>query len=263
MAESEILGVLRERRFSPGREDDDRAILEQTADRLRAAGVAVTVVAGEEFPAREWSPRLVFAMCQSTAALAALDALAARCPVVNAPAAIRNCHRFNMLPRLDAAGVPQPRWRLVRHEPPAAFHAGVWLKRGDVHAMEAGDVRRVATESEWKTAMDDLSQRGVGRVIVQEHAEGSVYKFYGVTGGFFRAYGLEPGRERAAASLAAAGAAALGLEVYGGDGVSMSDGRLVLVDVNDWPSFSRCRDDAADAIARRLLEILEGKRRAQ
>jgi hypothetical protein len=86
-----------------------------------------------------------------------------------------------------------------------------------------------------------------------------VYKFYGVAGGFFRAFGLPAGHERAAASLAAAGARALGLSVYGGDGVSAPDGSLALIDFNDWPSFSRCREDASVAIAAHLLDVLKNE----
>jgi glutathione synthase/RimK-type ligase-like ATP-grasp enzyme len=93
--------------------------------------------------------------------------------------------------------------------------------------------------------------------VAQAHREGDVYKFYGVGGRFFRAFGLAPEREAAAADLAARAARAVGLEVYGGDGIASSDGTVALVDLNDWPSFSRCRDDAAAAIAARLREIVE------
>ena len=41
----------------------------------------------------------------------------------------------------------------------------------------------------------------------------------------------------------------LGLEVYGGDCIVRQDGTFAIIDFNDWPSFSRCRNDAAKAIA--------------
>ena len=43
-------------------------------------------------------------------------------------------------------------------------------------------------------------------------------------------------------------AAAVGVDVYGGDAIIRADGSFCLIDFNDWPSFSRCRDAAADAI---------------
>ena len=44
----------------------------------------------------------------------------------------------------------------------------------------------------------------------------------------------------------------LGLEIWGGDAIVKGD-RFSIVDFNDWPSFSRVRNDAARAIARRSL----------
>ena len=50
-------------------------------------------------------------------------------------------------------------------------------------------------------------------------------------------------------ALAEAGAAALELEVFGGDCVRDVNGSLWLIDLNDWPSYARCRFEAAEAIA--------------
>jgi hypothetical protein len=256
MAEREIIGVYREERFSPGKVEDDRAIIDLAADGLRRAGHPVRMIDGDDLPPLDNRPALVFAMCQSDAALAWLDEAAKHSPVVNHPDAIRACYRVNLVEKLARAGVPQPRWAFAGSEFPSDLGPGPWLKRGDVHAMEAGDVRRVPTSAEWAAVVADFEQRGIRRSIVQAHVEGIVYKFYGVTGGFFRAFALPAGREDEAAALAARGAAALGLEVYGGDGVAGPDGSLTLIDFNDWPSFSRCRDDAGPAISRRLLEIV-------
>ncbi|MEA2625925.1 MAG: hypothetical protein QOD06_1970 [Candidatus Binatota bacterium] len=251
------IGVYREERFSPGRVDDDRAVLDSVADRLREQGVAVRAFDGDRLPSPDVAERLVFAMCQGERALAWLEALGRETVVVNPPRAIRNCYRTRMLERFAAAGVPHPTSALAESSPPADLASGPWLKRGDVHAMEAGDVRRVFGEAEWRQALGELRERGVASAVVQDHAEGTVFKFYGVAGRFFRAYGLPSGLERAAEEIAAAGAAALELEVWGGDGVAGPDGSIRLIDFNDWPSFSRCRDEAAAAIAGHLLDRLE------
>ena len=261
MDRHKVLGVYREKRFSPGRVEDDAAILDLTAAELRAFGIVVEMIDADRLPARDHEVALVFAMCQGDAALAWLDGLAGRSTVVNSPRAIRSCYRVRMVERFASAAVPQPSWEPAAGAFPAHLGSGPWLKRGDVHAMETGDVRRVFTEADWSRAMSDFSRREIRQGIVQSHVEGQVYKFYGIGGGFFRAFGLPREREEAAAALAAVGASALGLEVYGGDGVCGPDGSLTLIDFNDWPSFSRCRDDAARAIAGRLREILERKNR--
>jgi len=253
------LGIYRERRFSPGKENDDRAILDAAADRLRAGGVTVRMHEGEVLPSLAQAPALVFAMCQSAEALDWLDRAAAGTIVVNHPDAVRACYRVNLVDRLDRGGVAQPRWAPADQELPAGLGEGPWLKRGDVHAMQAGDVRRIFSAGEWRSVLGEFQSRGIRQAIVQQHVEGIVYKFYGVGGGFFRAYGLAPEHEAAAAALARDGAAALGLEVYGGDGVCADDGTLSLIDFNDWPSFSRCRNDAGEAIGKHLLARLENR----
>lgn len=255
MGHSYFLGVHRERRFSPGKVADDAAVLERVAVGLRQAGIEVRLVDPDEGLPEDLSPSLVFAMCQSAEALAWLDRLERRSKIVNSPGAIRACHRVAMAERLSEAGVPTPRWRLAGTDFPAELGPGPWLKLGDVHSVHPADVRRVEGEREWREAREELASRGVARAIAQANVDGPVYKFYGVTGGFFRAFGLAPGFENAAREAAAKAASALGLEVYGGDGVCLDDGRVALIDVNDWPSFSRCRDDAVPAIVQRLLEI--------
>jgi hypothetical protein len=257
--EAEVIGVYREERFSPGKVEEDRAILDLAAAELARAGRAVRMVHGDRLPRLAEPPALVFAMCQSDEALAWLDRAAAGSIVVNHPDAIRGCYRVSLVARLARAAVPQPRWALAGPLFPDGLGAGPWLKRGDVHAMEAGDVRRVFSEKEWATVAADFQRRGIRQAIVQQHMDGAVYKFYGVKGGFFRAYGLRDGLEGSAAELARRAADAIGLEIYGGDGVAAPDGSLVLIDVNDWPSFSRCRVEAGAAIGRRLRQLLGTK----
>lgn len=48
-------------------------------------------------------------------------------------------------------------------------------------------------------------------------------------------------------------AGAVVVDVYGGDCIVRPDGTFCVIDFNDWPSFSRCRGEAAEAIARLAL----------
>ncbi|MCC6850495.1 MAG: hypothetical protein IT294_18565 [Deltaproteobacteria bacterium] len=255
-----LVGVFREPEYSPGRVDDDAAILERTRDALAACGMTLRL-GGVEILADE-APAAVLAMCQSDRALAALDRAAAAIPVMNHPDAIRACHRRETVHRLTAAGAPLPATRIV---PTAAGRprdvlAPCWVKRGDVHAMAADDVVFAATADALEATLADFAARGIAHAALQAHVEGVVVKFYGVADGrFFRCYtheGTVPAPMPALWNVARAGAAALGLDVFGGDLVVASDGRPFLIDVNDWPSFARCRDEAADAIAGYAIDRL-------
>jgi hypothetical protein len=122
-------------------------------------------------------------------------------------------------------------------------------------------VRRVTDAAGARAALAELAGRGVEMAVLEAHVPGRTVKFYAVRGtGFFRAY-AEDGSEQAAPpaawhEVADRAAEALGLSIYGGDVVVDASGAAAVVDVNDWPSFSRCRADAAEAIAAHLLARL-------
>ena len=271
-----ITGIAREAIYSPGKLEADRAILEETAVRLRTRGATVRILPAEQVGLARGSA-LVFAMCQGPAALRGLRRLArAGIPLVHGADAILACHRRRMIPLLARAGVPRPEARLLDCARPsraalawaeARGAGGIWVKRGDVHATEAGDVSRVHGAAEATTVLATLADRGVRRAVLEAHVPGRTIKFYGVTGtAFFRAFeGDDPEPTQAPATWQAIGeqgARALGLAVYGGDIVIDDAGRPWLVDLNDWPSFSRCRKDAATAIADYLLARLRIHREA-
>lgn len=250
-----VVGILREPEYSPGRVEDDAAILERTCEVFADRGIDVSF--GDADLLTRTTPTAVLAMCQSAASLAALDrCVAAKVPVVNSPDAIRACYRHETVRLLAASKAPFPATRIVatgRDRDAIVDAAPCWVKRGDVHAMAAEDVVFAATAREVEAALDDFAERGIARAALQTHVEGVVVKFYGVVDGrFFRCF--TPGEDVPAPlptlwDAAHAGARALGLEVFGGDLVVDASGRATLVDVNDWPSFARCRDEAAEAIA--------------
>jgi len=255
-----LVGVFREPEYSPGRVEDDAAILERTREALATRGMSIRL-GGIELLDGE-PPAAVLAMCQSNRALAALDRAAAGVAVMNHPDAIRACHRYETVGRLVAAGAPFPATRIVMTATsrPADAVGPCWVKRGDVHAMTGDDVVFAASPDALDAALADFAARGIERAALQAHVEGVVVKFYGVADGrFFRCFtqeGLVPAPIPRLWNAARAGAAALGLDVFGGDLVVAPDGAPFLIDVNDWPSFARCRDEAADAIAGYVLDRL-------
>jgi hypothetical protein len=254
---TDFLGIARERVYSPGKVEDDRAILDAVADHLRATHSVAVVSADDPLPAVT-ATTVVFAMGQGPAALAAMrDWEAAGVRVINSVTGIENAHRRRMLAAFAHHRVPHPDSVVLEADPRAALPAwveqGAWLKRGDVHATEPDDVVRVADGDAARTALAAFARRGIATACLQRHVDGAVVKFYAVRdGAFFAWFGdveLAPATVAALQRLAEHGAAALELDVFGGDCVCDGNGDLWLIDLNDWPSYGRCRFRAAEAIA--------------
>jgi len=255
-----FLGIAREPVYSPGKVGDDRAILDEVAARLRRRGHQVRVVDPTDAPSSVDLGTIVFAMCQGPRALAALEQWSrAGVRIVNTPQAIADCHRLPTLEAFARRGIRHPESLIVATdgsaELPDWLEKGAWLKRSDVHAVEANDVVRLEDNSAAARWLASFATRGIGTAVLQRHVEGDVIKFYAVRGGFFAAFPgegareLAPDDERAMRELAARGADALGLEVFGGDVVRERSGVFTLIDLNDWPSYGRCRARGADAIS--------------
>jgi len=266
-----LLGVYREQRFSPGRHAaGDAGILDLTRAALERHGYGVTLLQPEALSARPPEVCVVFAMCQGAGPLAVLAQWQRQgILVVNTPAAIRSCYRRALVTRLGKADLAFPRSVVVPlHGVDAAIDVwppfsdaaeGCWVKRGDVHAMQADDVVFVRHAVDWQARVARFRQRGIRHAIVQEHIAGSEIKFYAVRGHGVLHYvapyepdppPLDPDRLQA---LVRRVGELFHLDVYGGDCILTPDGKLVLVDVNDWPSFRGCRPQAAGYIARYLL----------
>ncbi len=262
------LGIYREAQFSPGKVEADAAILDCALAALAEAGAETITLT----PERDDRPRaraidVVLAMCQGERQLERLARLEkGGALVINSALAIRNCYRDLLGAGLMRAGVPAPRGVLLdlaagqRAADGLDSARGLYVKRGDLHALGPDDVQRVDGPAALDAALADFARRAVRRVYVQQAIAGTLVKFYGVTGGeYFAAlpeYGvLGRGLELGLRQAAERAAAALGLEVWGGDAI-VSGEDLAIVDFNDWPSFSRVREAAARAIARRALSLV-------
>jgi hypothetical protein len=264
-----VWGIYRERVFSPGKVAADSAVLDASLASLATRGYAVRAWPAESLDDGAGRPAVVLSMAQSRRALNILEAwirLGTR--VVNAVGAVRNCYRRALVARLQGAGICMPRSRMVALESAAELAgeplaARLWLKRGDVHAVQPGDVACVSSPEELARALDHFRAKHIPDILVQDHVEGRVVKFYGVgRQDYFRAYHSATGTEVTTAvpglsAAAARAAAAVGLEVYGGDAVLTGGGNPVLIDLNDWPSFSPCCFSAAESIAGYLAREMQ------
>src|SRR5215470_309831 len=261
-------GIYRELAHSPGRIDADRAILQRVGAVLTERGFDVEYVT----PDAEFDTRFanIFVMCERGPILDRLgNAEKAGSIVVNSPDAIRNTYRHRMVELFARHHVSAPVSRVVASDanqprPPTS----VWVKRYDFHATEPHDVMYAASEEGWRAALHGFARRGIPFVVAQEHVPGDLVKFYGVRNAagpvesnwfewfYHRDQGMlghsfeVSGLRRAAFGAAAA----LGLEIFGGDAIIQADGEPVIVDINAWPSYARYRDRAAHAIADHLTE---------
>jgi hypothetical protein len=273
-------GIYREVAHSPGRIDDDAAIMKRVADALTARNFAVELLPADAVDAALEAPGAnIFAMCEGRENLRRLEiATSAGAIVVNSPNAIGNTYRHRMVELFAQHGVPAPRSQVVSTDlstPPPA--ARVWVKRYDFHATQAEDVIYAASEDGWREALGRFAGRGIPFVIVQDHVPGDLVKFYGVTGGaagvagtdwfewFYHrdkamiGYPFDAARLR---DVARGAAAALCVEIFGGDAIIRPDGEPVIVDLNAWPSYALFREQAAHAIADHLADRFRRRVRA-
>ena len=120
-----------------------------------------------------------------------------------------------------------------------------------------------------------MSERGV-RPYVCAHVKGDLVKFYGVSDTpFFRFYYPDDDGEMKFSNNghngvpkhtpfdeydfmyeANAVANSLDLDFYGGDCIIRDDGERVYIDVNDWPSYSRCYKEAAEYMAIKVIKAV-------
>lgn len=268
-----VWGIFREVTHSPGRETDDEQILRLTAKHLEALGFAVDLKTPEEvLDAGDEQPRAVFLMGER---LDLLDRLArweaAGVPHVNSVRGVLDTYRDRMIARFAEAGVPFVASRLESTaDGRGAFDVPVWVKRADVHNTQEGDVVFAPTPAAIDAALRGLAARGITHAVIQPNVPGDLVKFYGIGAAgpdgppWFRWFyhqdqmlahhPFDPARLVREAGRAAA---ALGLEVYGGDAIATASGGLVLLDLNAWPSFARFREEAAARIAAHLAARFE------
>ena len=258
-----IVGIYREPECSPGRHrSNDTRLLERVADALRGRAMDVDLMSIEEASneALEDQAAVVLSMCQARQSLERLARLEARgARVVNRPRAARNTYRDRLPAILRSAGVRFPATTLVetdgRNPRPIAVDGGIWLKRGDMHASESADVQWIESTDDLLRALGAFRARGIARAALQLHTVGEEVKFYGLADGSFfhwfhsgRNGRADPDADRLR-RLVERSARAAGLDIFGGDVIVEPSGELTLIDLNDWPSFAPCRDEAADAIA--------------
>jgi len=277
-----LAGIRRNVEFSPNHRGNDNAIYLLTAEKLEALGCHVVHYTEDEIlNAADIKEDAVFTMARSKKVVRRLQQWEQEGKiVVNSAIGIEQCYRTNMTNRLVEQNVPYPKSVIVSTENPTEqtfkvlADANFWIKRGDFHAIHKEDVTFVKSIEEGIEMLEEYALRGIEEAVISIHLPGDLVKFYGVAGTDFfywfypneahhskfnnelvngktKKYFFDPDMLR---SFSQDAADALMVDIYGGDAVISPHGDIHIIDLNDWPSFAPCREEAAHHIAQRIYQ---------
>lgn len=276
--------VTRGTEFSPGENTaNDRAILTAVGTELRQMGYEVTIADETTFsPDAAKDADVVLHMARRMTVLMRMARIGVR--VINHPRSVLTVatSREQTFSKLQEAGIGVPLWWAYDPEEDEMFQCEEhlqallpgWVKGTRTTGAVKGDVSYVTSPLEADSRVMMLAAERVPDIVVMRHVEGDLIKVYCVPqAGFMHwCYPQEQGHskfgdeqhnampchypvdEALLLSTATRIAEALELEVFGFDCILDSQGRLTVIDVNDWPSFYPCRTEAARAIAK-LMKI--------
>ena len=281
-----ILGIRRGTKYSPNLVGNDAAIFTAVVDELRAMGHEVASISENEMTGFDYTPYgRVFSMARDPFSLVMLEKetdVATQQKFINSIDGILSCtNKAAVATQMLDAGIPQPEFLIGEQrnllfcsvEDKNNIALPLWLKNCDGSATVADDTVFCTSEKEFNRAFKQMEEREVNLWMVQEHKHGDLIKFYGVEGTDFfywsyasqghSKFGLEAvnGKEKGYSFqseriklYADMLAKKLNVPIYGGDAVIDEEGKFWFIDFNDFPSFSSCREEAAEAIAKRIVQ---------
>ncbi len=282
---AEILCVSRGEEFSPNNVEKDRRILELVAQRLDAQ-----IISENDFLAKRdfRTVKAVVGMERRLKSLIKLQTLPVKS--YNSARGIINTATSRELTftLLNNAGVPVPRFWAFDPEEDEMFMCEdylqdmlpAWVKAMRHDGCRADDVVYVDTPLQADSEIIRLSAEQVQDIIVMSHVEGDLIKAYAVIGcdgkvellrwfypqqSDYSKFGTafkDPLRfhhfdESHLQDLVVQIAKTLEIQFFGIDAIVEATGEIKVIDVNDWPSYSICQNEAAEAIARTILVDIE------
>ena len=257
--------IYRAARFSPNSVAKDKMILEAVGDGLWGRGIDVSYVS-EENLSDDDDAEIILSMGRLPETIEWCERKERQGrKVVNSSVGLRNARRSAVERMMRENDIPAA---------PLEGSDGYWLKRGDGAAQEKGDVVFASDNVDRDSMLADFHKRGISDVVVTAHVVGDLVKFYGVRAtGFFKCfYPTDDGDNKFGDEVHNGAAHHYGfdlqrlmqdaerlaevtsIDVYGGDCIVRIDGSFAIIDFNDWPSFSRCREEAAQAIITSILK---------
>ena len=262
-----IATIARSPENSPNMTTNDAAILECVTKELTALGAEVVAI-----DEAEDIPEGIDTVCHMSRNPLVLERLKNAeengIAIINTPDAVNNCSRVEFLRILEKNGIPQPHFHIIENtEELDNLQFPAWIKRGNGWSCHKDDVCYATNRNEAVEAIANMRQRGIGCIVYTNHCEGDIIKFYGIGENFFTygypnvdktKFGFEkingeakhyPFNADALRDIATKAAKAVGIDIYGGDCIINRNGKISLIDLNDFPSFSAVREEAAKEIA--------------
>lgn len=262
---SSVIAIYRDKCFSPNSVEADRAIMDATIHRL--GNHNVMAIAEHEL-GEQHRADLFLSMGRLPRTIQLLKAREqqGQALVINSASALEGFSRRNIHRLMSDNGIPLP---------PDTGEHGYWVKRADLAAQTKADVVFCPDKVTVEQTIRYFALRGIADVVVSAHVEGDLIKFYGVGDNFFwHFYPTDNGHTKFGdekrngvahhfdfnqSELRAAAvrlARLTNIDVYGGDCIVDHEGRFFIIDFNDWPSFTPCKEHAADAISQLVNGLL-------
>ncbi|MDE6836491.1 MAG: hypothetical protein K2J03_06010 [Muribaculaceae bacterium] len=279
--EIKIAGVLRASAYSPNHIGHDAAILNAAADALRKRGCKVNIYSEEQFVSMDVEEDIILDMCRGEKAIEKLQSLEEEGRlVINSGFGVENCTREHMTRLLLNNGISYPESLMVNTNEnvrPQLEEMGItscWIKRADGHSMHKEDVTYCRHLEEAQEVIHEYCYRGIKRAVVNRHLEGDLIKFYGIQGQpfFYWFYPFEKHHSKfgdedingrpehlkfdleSLKEMCEKASRLMDVKIYGGDCIIDKDGKISIIDFNDWPSFAPCRAEAAPYIAKCVMQ---------
>lgn len=271
-------GIRRGNRFSPNHIGNDSAIFNLTAQHLIDRGYKINDYTEDEL-SESLEEKFIFNMGRGLNTVKTLQQLEDNgAVVVNSGYGVESCYRSNMTNLMRDAEILIPESLIVdtAADGTEVFEKlggkSIWVKRGDFHAIHKEDVTFVKNADEGVEILREYALRDIKTAVICPHIAGDLIKFYGVVGSDFfhwfyptvaqhSKFGHEeingmpnniPFKLDILKQEATKAAQVLRIDIYGGDAIIGADGSIYFIDVNDWPSFAPCRNEAAVAIANHI-----------
>lgn len=279
-----IAAVYRSHEHSPNLSDADARIMDAVCTRLQERGYTIRRYTETRFCETPITEKVILNMCRTHGSIEKLCCLESEgCLVVNSGHAIRKCTKRMLWEISVAKGIDTPATCIVGSKSGQLPFGGqfrpCWLKLPDDSVTDKNDIIYAGTPEEYHKALSLYRSRAIGEILVCEHLAGDLLKFYAVAGGSFlytlyprqsgyskfgyeenntaeEYYPYDTGRLEEICGIMGR---ETGITVFGGDCIITPDGRINIIDLNDWPSFSPCAEEASEAIASAVAEKIENR----
>ncbi|MDD5162916.1 MAG: hypothetical protein PHD95_01780 [Candidatus ainarchaeum sp.] len=247
MSKLKVLGFYREKNKG-AKADSDKLIAEAVKDELLSRNYSVSLL--NDFDGLN-STNIIFSLSRNLETLDKLNKIKNHgVLIINPPESVKICiNRKDLFTKLFDGKVPIPKTKIVSikdcfNETEFPF----FLKDGDNHFGDADEKFLIKSSQDLNQALNCLHKKGVKNVLIQEYVKGKEIKFYGIGNTIL----LPPTSLEQVSQIelslirkiALKATTVLKTDVFGGD-IIFTKSNAVLIDFNEWPSFSTIREKAA------------------